>query len=72
MSHTDKIILRHRALIEYVNDELKSMAQVEHSRHRSVAKLLCNIFASLAAYCYFPKRPALNLEFEYSNPLCLF
>ena len=41
MSQTDKIILRHRALVESVNDELKNMAQVEHSRHRSVANFLC-------------------------------
>ena len=72
MSQTDKIILRHRALVESVNDELKNMAQVEHSRHRSVANFLCNTFAAIAAYCYFPKKPALNLEFEQSNQLFLF
>lgn len=72
MSQSDKIILRHRALIESVNDELKNMAQVEHSRHRSVANFLCNTFAAIAAYCYFPKKPALNLEYEESYQLCLF
>ncbi|MCI7451866.1 MAG: transposase, partial [Prevotella sp.] len=53
-------------------DELKNMAQVEHSRHRSIANFLCNTFAALAAYSYFPKKPSLNLEFEQSNQLCLF
>ena len=35
MSIADKILLRKRALIETVNDELKNIAQIEHSRHRS-------------------------------------
>ena len=36
MTISDKILLRKRALIETINDELKNMAQIEHSRHRSV------------------------------------
>ena len=35
MGDADKILLRKRALIETVNDELKNIAQIEHSRHRS-------------------------------------
>lgn len=35
MSMSDKLLLRRRAIIETVNDELKNIAQVEHSRHRS-------------------------------------
>ena len=31
MSIADKILLRKRALIEIVNDELKNIAQIEHS-----------------------------------------
>lgn len=34
MSVANKILLRKRALIETVNDELKNIAQIEHSRHR--------------------------------------
>ena len=30
----DKILLRKRALIETVNDQLKNVCQIEHSRHR--------------------------------------
>ncbi len=72
MSQNDKIILRHRALIESVNDELKNIASIEHSRYRSIANFLCNTFAAIAAYCYFPKKPSLNIEFEHSNQLTLF
>lgn len=35
MSVADKVLLRKRAIIESVNDELKNMAQIEHSKHRS-------------------------------------
>lgn len=34
MSVSDKYLLRKRAIIETVNDELKNIAQVEHSGHR--------------------------------------
>ena len=35
MNINDKILIRKRAVIETVNDELKNIAQIEHSRHRS-------------------------------------
>lgn len=35
MSVSDRLLLRKRAIIETVNDELKNIAQVEHSRHRN-------------------------------------
>lgn len=72
MSQSDKILLRKRSLVESVNDELKNMAQIEHSRHRSIANFLTNAFAAIAAYCYFPKKPSLNLQFENDNQLVLF
>ena len=42
MSIADKILLRKRALIETVNDELKNIAQIEHSRHRSFNNFIAN------------------------------
>jgi predicted ATPase len=41
----DKILLRKRALIESVNDQLKNIYQIEHSRHRSVWNFLVNLLA---------------------------
>ena len=55
MSQADKIILRHGTLVEFVNDEMKNMAQVEHSRHRYIANFFCNSYAAIAAYYYFLK-----------------
>jgi hypothetical protein len=57
----DKLLLRKRALIETVNDQLKSISQIEHSRHRSPINFLVNLFAGLIAYCHQPKKPSLNL-----------
>ena len=58
----DKIILRKRALVESVNDELKNTAQVEHSRHRSFTNFFTNALRALAAYCFPPKKPSINLK----------
>lgn len=72
MSTADKIILRKRALIESVNDELKNIAQIEHSRHRSIDGFIVNVLGAIAAYCYFPKKPSIDLEFEKSTQLTLW
>ncbi len=58
----DKILLRKRSLIETINDQLKNISQIEHSRHRSVWNFLVNLFAGLIAYTYLPKKPHLDLE----------
>ena len=55
MSVADKICLRKRALIETVNDELKNIAQIEHSRHRSSNNFIANALSAIAAYCFFEK-----------------
>ena len=62
MSLSDKILLRKRTIIETVNDELKNIAQVEHSRHRSFDNFIVNILGALAAYCFFPKKPCIVCE----------
>ena len=57
----DKLLLRKRSLIETVNDQLKNISQIAHSRHRSVANFLVNVIAGLVAYTHQPKKPSLNL-----------
>src|SRR6516164_6917970 len=51
----DKLLLRKRALIETVNDPLKNISQIEHSRHRSVTGFMVNLVAGLIAYSHRPK-----------------
>jgi len=52
MPVVDKILLRKRALIETVNDRLKNISQIEHTRHRSVINFMVNIVAGLIAYTW--------------------
>ena len=58
----DKLLLRKRSIIETINDQLKNISQVEHSRHRSVNNFIGNLVSGLIAYCHQPKKPSLNLE----------
>jgi hypothetical protein len=58
----DKIMLRKRAIIESVTDQLKNISQIEHSRHRSVANYFVNLLAGLAAYTWREKKPSLNIR----------
>lgn len=60
----DKLLLRKRVLIETVNDQLKNISQIAHTRHRSVDNFLVNVLAGLLAYTFQPKKPALNLNRE--------
>jgi hypothetical protein len=60
----DKILLRKRSLIETVNDQLKNISQIVHSRHRSIKNFMVNIIAGLVAYTYQDKKPSLNLSDE--------
>lgn len=60
----DKLLVRKRALIETVIDQLKNISQIEHSRHRSVVNYFTDIVAGLIAYTYRPKLPSLNLRPE--------
>jgi hypothetical protein len=59
---TDKLLLRKRALIETVNDQLKNISQVEHTRHRSLWNFLGNVAAGLIAYTWQEKKPSLNIQ----------
>jgi len=59
---TDKLLLRKRALIETVNDQLKNISQVEHTRHRSLWNFLGNVAAGLIAYTWREKKPSLNIQ----------
>lgn len=64
MSISDKILLRKRSIIETINDELKNICQIEHSRHRSLANFLTNLISGLLAYSFLPKKPAIKYETE--------
>jgi hypothetical protein len=56
----DKILLRKRTLIETVNDQLKNICQLEHTRHRSRTNCVVNVLSALIAYTYQEKKPSLH------------
>jgi len=72
MELKDKILLRKRSVIETVNDELKNICQIEHSRHRSFNGFIANTIAALIAYSFFPKKPAIKFDEVHSNQIVLF
>lgn len=60
MNIEDKLLLRKRAIIESVNDFLKNICQIEHTRHRSFINFLVNVVSGVAAYSFFQKKPSIN------------
>ena len=64
MDMCDKILLRKRSIIETVNDFLKNICQIEHTRHRSQVNFFVNLLSGIAAYSFLPKKPSLRLDCE--------
>lgn len=67
MSDTDKILLRKRAIIETVNDELKNICSIQHTRHRSLQGFLNNAISALIAYQSFDKKPSIKISHELND-----
>jgi len=69
----DRLLLRKRFLIETINDQLKHVSQIAHSRHRSLTGFMVNLVAGLLAYTYQPKKPSLGLRVwgESRLPVCV-
>ena len=63
----DKILLRKRSVIEIINDELKNVAQLVHSRHRNVFNFVMNVLSVLAAYSFFEKKQSVNIDYCIEN-----
>ncbi len=62
MNLVDELLLRKRAIVETVIDQLKNISQIEHTRHRSPVNFVVNVIAGLIAYCHQPKKPSLNIN----------
>jgi hypothetical protein len=68
MEWEDKILLRKRSIIETVNDTLKNVCHIEHSRHRSPINFLAHLIAGLIAYTRLPKKPSLKIGNIWNQP----
>jgi hypothetical protein len=62
MHLSDKLLVRKRALIECIIDQLKNLSQIEHSRHRSPTNFVVHLIAGLIAYSHQDKKPGLHLD----------
>ncbi len=72
MTMSVKILLRKRSIIKTVNDELKNICQIEHSRQRSFVNLLVNIIIGLIAYSFLPKKISFEYQKINTNQLTIF
>lgn len=60
LSVYEKLLLRKRFIIETINDQLKNISQIEHTRHRSPFNFLVNLLCGLIAYTFQAKKPCIS------------
>lgn len=58
----EKIMLRERSFIDTINDVLKNVAQLVHTRHHSIAGFLINALSALSSYCFFEKKSLPSMQ----------
>ncbi|KAA6314322.1 hypothetical protein EZS27_035047 [termite gut metagenome] len=68
----DRLMLRKRAVIESVNDKLKNICQIEHTRHRRFTNFITNLITGLLAYSCLPKKPSSRVDLVDDKQLMLF
>ena len=56
---THKLLLKKRGMIESIFDILKTVCDIEHTRHRSPLNALLNIFAGVCAYTFLERLPSV-------------
>jgi hypothetical protein len=56
-----KLLLQKRGIIESVNDILKTVCDIEHTRHRSPINALVNLYAGLCGYTFLDRLPSIFL-----------
>ncbi len=65
----EKLMLRKRTIIETINDQLKNISQIEHSRHRSFPNFIVNLLAGLVAYALQEKKPSIRISQQHFQAL---
>jgi Transposase DDE domain len=55
----EKMLLKKRGMIESVIDILKSVCNIEHTRHRSPLNMIVNTYAALCAYSTLERKPSI-------------
>ena len=60
-----------RGVIESVIDQLKSVLQIQHTRHRSIQNYFANVLSALLAYNLKPKKPSVKFTNSIAQKLTL-
>jgi len=58
----EKMLLKKRGMIESVIDILKSVCNIEHTRHRSPLNMIVNTYAALCAYATLERKPSIFIR----------
>ena len=69
MDLADKLMLRKRSIVETINDQLKNISQIEHTRHRSIDNFFVNLMSGLIAYSRRPNKPSVQVDPQQFNLL---
>jgi transposase len=62
ISAFDRAMLSKRYIIETINDQLKNISQIGHSRHRSETGFMLNVISGIVAYCLKEQKPRIKLS----------
>jgi Transposase DDE domain len=54
-----KLLLKKRGIIESVYRILKTVCDIEHTRHRSPINALVNLYAGLCSYAFLDRLPPI-------------
>jgi len=60
----DRIMLCKRSVVETINNLLKNIYEIEHTRHRSIRNFVMNLISALGAYCFSEKKPSIRFNAE--------
>jgi hypothetical protein len=69
MSLLDQLLLRQRALLESVGEQLKHVCHIAHTRHRRVHNAALHLWAALVAYTWHEHKPSLHRTEEECDRL---
>lgn len=58
----EKMLLKKRGMIESVIDILKSVCNIEHTRHHSPPNMIVNTYAALFAYATRERKPSILIH----------
>ena len=60
----DKFLLGQRFIIETINDWLKNICDIEHSRQRSPVNFRVNLIAGLISYTWKEKKSSIRMPYN--------